>query len=106
MRFKKPFRTSVFIVIALTAMSLAIASVAVLVRMGEKFGVPTPTHKFIAQALSIDADGRKARFESNQVNPAWIRGRPGGTMSGPDGQKAKSLLSATRSASISSFAGE
>jgi 2-dehydropantoate 2-reductase len=30
------------------------------VRMGEKFGVPTPTHKFIAQALSIDADGCKA----------------------------------------------
>lgn len=31
-----------------------------LVRMGEKLGVPTPTHKFIAQALSIDANGRKA----------------------------------------------
>jgi 2-dehydropantoate 2-reductase len=29
-----------------------------LVRMGEKLGVPTPTHKFIAQALSIDANGR------------------------------------------------
>ncbi|PDT74307.1 ketopantoate reductase C-terminal domain-containing protein [Bradyrhizobium sp. C9] len=31
-----------------------------LVRMGEKLGVPTPTHKFIAQALSIDTNGRKA----------------------------------------------
>ena len=31
-----------------------------LVRLGEKFGVPAPTHKFIMQALSIDADGRKA----------------------------------------------
>ena len=31
-----------------------------LVRMGDKLGVPTPTHKFIAQALSIDADGRTA----------------------------------------------
>lgn len=30
-----------------------------LVRMGEKLGVPTPTHKFIAQALSIDANGRE-----------------------------------------------
>jgi 2-dehydropantoate 2-reductase len=30
-----------------------------LVRMGAKLGVPTPTHKFIAQALSIDANGRK-----------------------------------------------
>jgi 2-dehydropantoate 2-reductase len=30
-----------------------------LVRMGEKLGVPTPTHKFIAQALSIDANGRQ-----------------------------------------------
>ncbi len=30
-----------------------------LVRMGEKLGVPTPTHKFITQALSIWADGRK-----------------------------------------------
>ena len=29
-----------------------------LVRMGEKLGVPTPTHKFIARALSIDASGR------------------------------------------------
>ncbi|MGE0699461.1 MAG: 2-dehydropantoate 2-reductase [Hyphomicrobiaceae bacterium] len=29
------------------------------VRLGEKLGVPTPTHKFIAQALSIDAAGRK-----------------------------------------------
>jgi 2-dehydropantoate 2-reductase len=29
------------------------------VRLGEKFGVPAPTHKFIMQALSIDADGRK-----------------------------------------------
>jgi 2-dehydropantoate 2-reductase len=29
-----------------------------LVRMGQKLGVPTPTHKFIAQALSIDASGR------------------------------------------------
>ena len=31
-----------------------------LVRMGDKLGVPTPTHKFIAQALSIDANGRTA----------------------------------------------
>ena len=30
-----------------------------LVRMGEKLGVPTPTHKFITQALSIDANGRR-----------------------------------------------
>ena len=31
-----------------------------LVRMGDKFGVHTPTHKFIAQALSIDANGHTA----------------------------------------------
>ena len=29
------------------------------VRLGEKHGVPTPTHKFITQALAIDAAGRK-----------------------------------------------
>lgn len=29
------------------------------VRLGEKFGVATPTHKFIVQALAIDAAGRK-----------------------------------------------
>jgi 2-dehydropantoate 2-reductase len=31
-----------------------------LVRLGEKLGVPTPTHKFITQALSNDANGRKS----------------------------------------------
>jgi 2-dehydropantoate 2-reductase len=30
-----------------------------LVRLGEKLGIAAPTHKFIMQALSIDADGRK-----------------------------------------------
>jgi 2-dehydropantoate 2-reductase len=29
------------------------------VRIGEQHGVPTPTHKFIANALSIDAPGKK-----------------------------------------------
>ncbi len=28
------------------------------VRLGEKHGIPTPTHKFITQALAIDAGGR------------------------------------------------
>lgn len=30
------------------------------VRLGERFGVPTPTHRFITEALSIDAGGRAA----------------------------------------------
>ena len=30
------------------------------VRLGDKHGVPTPTHRFIAQALALEAAGRKA----------------------------------------------
>ncbi len=30
------------------------------VRLGEKHGIPTPTHRFITDALAIDAAGRKA----------------------------------------------
>jgi 2-dehydropantoate 2-reductase len=30
------------------------------VRIGERVGVPTPTHKFVTQALAIDAAGKKA----------------------------------------------
>ncbi len=29
------------------------------VRLGEKYGIPTPTHAFITQALAIDAPGRR-----------------------------------------------
>ena len=29
------------------------------VRIGEQHGVPTPTHKFIQQALAIDAAGKR-----------------------------------------------
>lgn len=29
------------------------------VRLGDRFGVPTPTHRFIAQALALDAPGRR-----------------------------------------------
>jgi 2-dehydropantoate 2-reductase len=30
------------------------------VRIGEKHGVPTPTHRFITQALALEVDGKKA----------------------------------------------
>jgi 2-dehydropantoate 2-reductase len=28
------------------------------VRIGEQYGVPTPTHRFITQALAIEAPGK------------------------------------------------